>query len=98
MSNLGSALSLFKRPLVTEKTTQLQQLNQYVFEVSPFSNKIELKKVFEEIFPGRKVLSVRTIRTPGYRKRAGKKMIQTSPKLKAIFSVDGDPIELFPGV
>ena len=42
MSNL---LSLLRKPLVTEKGTRLQEtLNQYIFEVDPKANKIEIKE------------------------------------------------------
>lgn len=90
--------NLLKRPVVTEKTTTLATLNQYVFEVSKEANKIQLAQAFEMAFPGRKVQAVRLISVPARTKRYGKRIGQTQEKRKAIFSIQGEPIELFTGV
>lgn len=90
--------NLLKRPVVTEKTTSLAALNQYVFEVSKEANKIQLAQAFELAFPGRKVQAVRLIRVPVRTKRYGKRIGQTQAKRKAVFSIQGEPIELFTGV
>jgi len=91
-------LNLLKRPVVTEKTTSLAALNQYVFEVSKEANKIQLAQAFELAFPGRTVQAVRLIRVPARTKRYGKRIGQTQAKRKAVFSIQGEPIELFTGV
>jgi len=101
MSNKAQQSELYdllKRPIVTEKTTSLAALNQYVFEVSKEANKIQLAKAFELAFPGRSVQAVRLIRVPVRTKRYGKRIGQTSEKRKAVFSIEGEPIELFTGV
>lgn len=90
--------NLLKRPIVTEKTTGLAELQQYVFEVAKDANKIQLAQAFELAFPGRKVKAVRVIRVPAHSKRYGKTTGQTQEKRKAIFSIEGEPIELFTGV
>ena len=90
--------NLLKRPIVTEKTTSLAELGQYVFEVERDANKIELTQAFELAFPGRKVRAVRLITIPARTKRYGKKIGQTQEKRKAVFSIEGEPIELFTGV
>ena len=90
--------NLLKRPVVTEKTTSLAELGQYVFEVDKDANKIQLTQAFELAFPGRKVKAVRVIRVPAHTKRYGKTMGQTQEKRKAVFSIEGEPIELFTGV
>jgi large subunit ribosomal protein L23 len=90
--------NLLKRPVVTEKTTTLATLNQYVFEVSKEANKIQLAQAFEMAFPGRKVQAVRLISVPARTKRYGKRIGQTQEKRKAVFSIQGEPIELFTGV
>lgn len=97
MSN-SQLYNLLKRPILTEKTTTLAELGQYVFEVEKTANKIELTKAFELAFPGRKVTAVRMIKVPAHSKRYGKRIGQTSEKRKAVFSVQGEPIELFTGV
>jgi large subunit ribosomal protein L23 len=88
---------LIKRPLVTEKATSMAAFQQYVFEVQPDANKIELGKAFEQAFPGRQVVSVRTIKMYPHQKKVGRKMGYTSVGKKAVFTVQGEPIEMFTG-
>ena len=44
------ALNIIYRPLMTEKSTNLNQYNQYSFIVSKDSNVIEIKSAIEKIF------------------------------------------------
>ena len=44
------AFSIIKRPVTTEKSTNLQQFNQYTFMVSKDSNSNEIKQAIEKIF------------------------------------------------
>ena len=44
------ALSIIHKPLMTEKSTNLNQYNQYSFIVSKDSNVIEIKSAIEKIF------------------------------------------------
>ena len=44
------ALSIILKPLLTEKSTILNQFNQYSFVVSKDSNVIEIKSAIEKIF------------------------------------------------
>ena len=44
------ALSIIYRPLMTEKSTNLNQFNQYSFIVSKDSNSFEIKSAIEKIF------------------------------------------------
>ena len=44
------AYSIIYRPLMTEKSTNLNQFNQYSFIVSKDSNVIEIKRAIEKIF------------------------------------------------
>ena len=48
--SLDKAYDIIKKPLTTEKSTNLQQFNQYSFIVSKKSNSIEIKKAIEAIF------------------------------------------------
>lgn len=100
MSNNHSARlsEVLIRPLVTEKATALAAGNQYTFEVDPKANKIELKKAFEQVFAGRTVTNVQTVKMYARSKRFGRKTGYTSPGKKAIFTIQGEPIELFTGV
>ena len=48
--SLDQAYDIIKRPITTEKSTNLQQFNQYSFIVSKNSNTFEIKKAIEAIF------------------------------------------------
>ena len=54
------ALNIIYRPLMTEKSTNLNQYNQYSFIVSKDSNVIEIKSAIERIFKV-KVTKVNTL-------------------------------------
>ncbi len=47
---LEKAYEIIKKPITTEKSTNLQQFNQYSFVVSKNSNSSEIKKAIEAIF------------------------------------------------
>ena len=53
------AYSIIKKPITTEKSTNLQQFNQYTFSVSKNSNTNEIKQAIELIFKV-KVLKINT--------------------------------------
>ncbi len=53
------AFSIIKKPITTEKSTNLQQFNQYTFMVSKDSNSNEIKQAVEKIFKV-KVLKINT--------------------------------------
>lgn len=97
-SSNGELYELLKRPIVTEKATALVANKQYTFEVNPNANKVELTKAFEAAFPGRKVVKVQTIKIYPHQKRVGRRTGHTPAGKKAIFTIQGDPIELFTGV
>ena len=63
---------VLKRPLVTEKSTLLQDSRRYVFEVASAANKMEIKKAVEASF-GVDVLRVNTMNVNGKLKRYGPK-------------------------
>ena len=48
--DLEKAFSIIKKPITTEKSTNLQQFNQYSFVVSKNSNSFEIKNAIEIIF------------------------------------------------
>jgi large subunit ribosomal protein L23 len=86
---------LIKRPVVTEKSTTLQDLrNQYTFEVAPAANKSEVRKAIETLFKV-KVLKVNVVSLPGKTRRAFGRPGQTRPWKKAIVTLrKGDSIEI----
>jgi large subunit ribosomal protein L23 len=95
MSVDNSLLANIIKPVFSEKSFALAQLQQYVFEVKPEANKIQLKKAFELAFPGHPVSAVKVIKVASRTKRFGKRTITLSPKRKAIFTVVGDPLPMF---
>ncbi len=48
--SLERAYDIIKKPITTEKSTNLQQFNQYSFIVSKNSNSLEIKRAIEAIF------------------------------------------------
>ena len=46
----GKSLNIIYKPMLTEKSTNLNQYNQYSFVVSKDSNVIEIKNAIEKIF------------------------------------------------
>ncbi len=48
--SLNKAFSIIKKPITTEKSTNLQQFNQYSFVVSKNSTSFEIKNAVEMIF------------------------------------------------
>ncbi len=48
--SLDKAYDIIKKPVTTEKSTNLQQFNQYTFIVSKNSNSFEIKNAIEMIF------------------------------------------------
>lgn len=55
---------IIRKPVITEKATKLGELGQYVFEVDPDANKIEIRDAIHSIFEV-DVVSVRTTRVKG---------------------------------
>ena len=48
--SIEKAYDIIKRPITTEKSTNLQQYNQYSFVVSKDSNSFEIKHAIDMIF------------------------------------------------
>jgi large subunit ribosomal protein L23 len=88
---------VIRRPVITEKSTiQADDLNQYVFEVAPNANKIQIKEAVEVIFDVT-VEKVNTMVMPAKRGRRGRNWYMRSKQWKkAIVTLaEGDEIELF---
>jgi len=87
------------RPIITERSTEMMADNKYVFEVSPKTNKTEIKLAIEKIFDV-KVESVNTINVKGKPKRMGRYMGKRKDWKKAIvkLSADSKALDFFAGV
>ncbi|GAB7387294.1 50S ribosomal protein L23 [Bacillaceae bacterium] len=96
---MKSPHDIIKRPIITEKSTDLMNEKKYVFEVDIKANKTEIKQAVEKIF-GVKVAKVNTMRVPGKKKRFGRFEGKTSEWKKAIVKLtpDSKPLEFFEGV
>ena len=84
---------IIKRPLITERTSDLMANKKYVFEVDLRANKTEIKQAIEQIFKV-KVTNVNTLRMPAKPKRYGRYSGYTSEWKKAIVSLSNDSKEL----
>ncbi len=61
-----SAFDILKRPLITERALNAQEMNKYTFEVDSRASKREIKEAVESAF-GVKVTSVNTVNIRGRR-------------------------------
>lgn len=87
---------IIKRPLITEKSSQLREEGQVVaFEVARDANKIEIKQAIEKAFEV-KVESVNTVLMAGKPKRVGRNFGKRSNWKKAYITLaEGNDIDLF---
>lgn len=89
---------VIKRPLLTEKSTNLKASNQYCFEVNPRATKQDVKKAVEKLFRV-KVNDVRTMQYIGKKKRVGRSVGRNNHWKKAVVTLkEGSTIEMFEGV
>jgi large subunit ribosomal protein L23 len=104
--------SIIKRPLLTEKTTQLRETGggeftygededyaqKVTFEVAVDANKIEVRHAVSKLF-NVTVTDVHTQVVRGKRKRVGRYFGRRPTRKKAIVTLKpGDSIEFFEGV
>jgi large subunit ribosomal protein L23 len=85
-------------PIVTEKSTAMQEGGKYCFKVDPRANKKEIMRAVHEVFNVQPV-SCSIMRVKGKKKRVRYTPGYTSSWKKAIVTLkEGDSIELFEGV
>lgn len=83
------------RPILTEKSAELEALNQYTFEVHRQANKIEIRKAVEIVF-GVRVDKVRTMVVRGDIRRVGRFYGKTRQWKKAVVTLHpGDAIDFY---
>ena len=90
---MKSLHDVLKRPVITERTTDMMAEKKYVFEVPHKANKTEIKQAVEKVF-GVKVEAVNTVRVPAKPKRYGKYSGYTSEWKKAIVKLTEDSKDL----
>ena len=91
------AYDIILKPIITEKSMEMLTQGKYTFKVAKDSNKIEIAKAVEALFPGVKVAKVNTISVRGRLKRMGRNAGYTSDWKKAVVTLkkDSKGIEFF---
>ena len=92
-------LTSLRRPIITEKSTILQEQNKYVFEVALRSNKVQVKEAVERAF-GVKVKSVNIMKIKGEHKYIGgtRRITKLPDVKKAVVTLrQGEAIQIFEG-
>ncbi|MGM9929900.1 MAG: 50S ribosomal protein L23 [Bacillus sp. (in: firmicutes)] len=90
------ARDIIKRPVITERSTEIMSDKKYTFEVDVRANKTQVKDAVQEIF-GVKVEKVNIMNYKGKFKRMGKHAGYTNKRRKAIVTLtqDSKEIEIF---
>ena len=90
------ARDIIKRPVITERSSELLADKKYTFEVDVRANKTQVKDAVEEIFDV-KVEKVNIMNYKGKAKRVGKFQGVTNRRRKAIVTLtpDSKEIEIF---
>jgi large subunit ribosomal protein L23 len=87
-------LTILKAPHVSEKSARLQEINQYVFEVSPTATKADVKAAVQELFSV-DVASVNLVNQKGkaraFRSRAG---VRSNKRKAYVRLADGQAIDV----
>ncbi|MCP5405365.1 MAG: 50S ribosomal protein L23 [Pseudomonadaceae bacterium] len=94
-----AALTVLKRPLVTEKTTQIAEGgNWLVFEVEKTATKPQIRSAVENLY-GVNVTQVNTLISKGKTKGFGARAGRRSDVKKALVKLkDGQSVDLMAGV
>lgn len=90
------ARDILKRPVITERSSELMAEKKYTFEVDTRANKTQVKDAVEEIF-GVKVEKVNVLNYKGKFKRVGRYGGYTNKRRKAVvkLTAESKEIELF---
>lgn len=96
---MKDARDIIKRPVITERSTDLMTEKKYTFEVDVKANKTEVKHAIESIF-GVKVDKVNVLNYKGKFKRMGRYGGYTAKRKKAVVKLteDSKELEFFEGV
>ena len=97
---MKDARDIIIRPIITEHSYDMIEMNKYTFEVARDANKIEIAKAVEEIF-GVEVAKVNTLNMKGKTKRMGRYPEGRRPNWKkamVTLTADSKTIEFFEGM
>ncbi|WP_026089434.1 MULTISPECIES: 50S ribosomal protein L23 [Bacillus] len=87
------ARDIIKRPVITERSSEIMADKKYTFEVDVKANKTEVKDAVQEIF-GVKVEKVNIMNYKGKFKRMGKHAGYTNKRRKAVVTLTADSKEI----
>jgi large subunit ribosomal protein L23 len=94
---LSSARDIIIKPIISEKSYDLANLNKYTFKVDRRATKPDIRRAVEEIFKVG-VTAVNTANMHGKLKRQGKTQGYRPDWKKAVVTLrEGDKIEIFEG-
>jgi len=94
----GKTAGVLIKPLISEKASFIGQYGQYVFEVNPKVNKIEVAQAIANTY-GVKPARVNIIHVRGKEVRYGRTVGKTKSYKKAIVTLKpGEKIELYAGL
>ena len=89
---------ILRRPIITEKSTLMQENGRYAFEVSPSATKHQIQRAVMDAFDV-KVIKVNTMNVRGKQKRFGPRISAKRSWKKAIVTLaPGNTITIFEGV
>ncbi|MCH8061094.1 MAG: 50S ribosomal protein L23 [Chloroflexi bacterium] len=92
------SFEILRRPIITEKSTLMQDQGRYVFEVATGSTKHQIRKAVQDAFDVT-VTKVNTMNMRGKSKRYGPRTTLQKSWKKAIVTLSpGDTITIFEGV
>lgn len=88
------ARDIIKRPVITERSADLMQMDKYTFDVDVKANKTQVKYAVEEIFDV-KVDKVNIMNVKPKKKRMGRYEGYTNRRRKAIVTLKEGSIDIF---
>lgn len=90
---------VIRRPVMTERNTELMQENRYTFEVAPTANKIQIKAAVEQAFSVT-VLAVNTmnVHRKARREKTRLRGFRSGWKKAIVTIAPGQRIEIFEGI
>ena len=89
--------NIIVNPVVTEKSTFLQEKGKYTFDVYTSASKIDISRAIESVFDV-KVVSVNTFNVKGKTRRVGRNLAKRPDRKRAIVTLQsGDSIQLVEG-
>lgn len=91
---MKDARDIILKPIISEESMMGIMVKKYTFKVAKDSNKIEIAKAIEEVFPGTKVAKVNTINVRGKKRRQGVNVGYTPSWKKAIVTLTEDSKEI----